>query len=259
MSAVRLADAAPPLVLAFAATDPTCGAGAHADVLTIAARGCHPLAVVTGVTVQDTRGVHGLRAVEARWVEAQARALLAELPVAAFKLGVLGSAENAAAVAAILREHPRVPVVTDPVLASGRGDPLADEALVRVLLEEIVPRTTVLTPNTIEARALGGEGGVSALLRRGCEYVLLTGTHEETDDVVNSLYGAHGLVRAERWQRLSGSYHGSGCTLASALASALARGLSVEDAAHDAQEYTWHALQRGFRPAADGQFIPGRA
>lgn len=255
MSAVRLANAAPPFVLTFAATDPTCGAGAHADVLTIAARGCHPLAVVTGVTVQDTRGVHALHALDAGQVAAQARALLAELRVGAFKLGVLGSAATAAAIAAILREHPDVPVVTDPVLASGRGDPLSDEALVRVLLEEIAPRTTVITPNTVEARALGG---VDELVRRGCRYVLLTGTHDDTPEVSNVLVGPEGMLREERWPRLPGSYHGSGCTLASALAAALARGLAVEEASHDAQDFTWRALQRAFRPA-DGQFIPVRA
>ncbi|HYD56263.1 MAG TPA: hydroxymethylpyrimidine/phosphomethylpyrimidine kinase [Burkholderiales bacterium] len=261
MSAVRLAHAAPPLVLTFAATDPTCGAGAHADVLAIGARGCHPLSVVTALTVQDTRGVHAMHALEPALVTAQARALLAELPVAAFKLGVLGSAANATAVASILAQHADVPVVMDPVLASGRGDPFADEALVEAMRRELLPLATVLTPNTLEARRVSGEAdleaGVRGLLALGCRYVLLTGTHDDTTEVVNSLYGPAGLVRAERWPRLPGSYHGSGCTLAAALAAALARGLPVEAASHDAQAYTWQALQRGFRPAG-GQSLPVR-
>ena len=244
----------PPIVLTFAASDPTGGAGLQADLLTLAALGCHPLSVVTGITVQDTRGVESLDAVDAALVERQAAKLLAEMKVAAFKLGVLGSAANVRAVAAIVAHHPRVPLVLDPVLASGRGDPLASEAVVDALLELIVPSATLATPNTLEARRLGGE---RALLDRGCRYVLLTGTHEETSDVVNTLYDANGKVREDRWPRLPGSYHGSGCTLASACAAQIAHGLPVADAVRAAQEFTWKSLSAGFRPS-DGQFIPWR-
>ncbi len=251
----------PPLVLTFAASDPTGGAGIQADVLTIAARGCHPLSVLTGLTVQDTRGVIRVEAVEAGLVAEQARALLAEMRVAAFKLGVLASAANAAAIARILAEHPQVPLVVDPVLASGRGDALADDNLVAALRADILPRATVLTPNSLEARRLAGRTELAAcpgaLLALGCRYVLVTGTHEDTADVVNTLHGPEGVVRADRWPRLPGSYHGSGCTLASAVAAALARGMDVAAAVHDAQAYTWEALQRGFRPGT-GQHVPGR-
>jgi hydroxymethylpyrimidine/phosphomethylpyrimidine kinase len=112
----------PPVVLAFAASDPTGGAGVQADILTLAGMGCHPLSVITALTVQDTEGVADILAIDAGWVSAQAERLLAETRVDAFKLGVLGSAANVAAVAAILARFPDVPVVLDPVLASGRGD-----------------------------------------------------------------------------------------------------------------------------------------
>src|SRR5438105_2643112 len=114
--------ALPPVVLTFAASDPTGGAGIQSDILTIAAMGCHPLSVLTALTVQDTSGVRQIMAVEAAWVRAQAERLLAETQAAAFKLGVLGSAANVAVVAELLARHPEVPVVVDPVLASGRGD-----------------------------------------------------------------------------------------------------------------------------------------
>src|SRR5258706_3136750 len=243
-----------PLVLPVAASDPTGGAGLQADLLTLAALGCHPLSVVTALTVQDTRGVDAIDAIDAALVERQAAALLAEMKVAAFKVGVLGSEANARAVAAIVASHPRVPLVVDPVLASGRGDPLASDALIAALLELVVPRTTLATPNSVEARRLGGE---RALLDRGCRYVLVTGTHEQTSDVVNTLYDADGKVREDRWPRLPGSYHGSGCTLASACAANLAHGLAIGDAVRAAQEFTWQSLSAGFRPA-DGQFIPRR-
>jgi len=245
---------APALVLSFAATDPTGGAGLQADLLTLAALGCHPLSVVTAVTVQDTQGVHRMQVLEAQLVAEQAQRLLDELPVAAFKIGVVGSAANAQAIAAVLARYPRLPVVLDPVLASGRGDPLADAAVLAALREHLLPRTTVLTPNTFEAHALGG---VAACLARGCEYVLLTGTHAETTEVVNTLHGAGGMVREDRWPRLPGSYHGSGCTLAAALAARLALGDAVPQAARAAQEFTWRALERGFKPGS-GQHLPWR-
>ena len=244
----------PPLVLTFAAADPTSGAGLQADVLAIAAMGCHPLSVLTGYTVQDTSGVEALIAIEPRRVREQAQALLAEMAVSAFKLGVLGSAGNVAAVAAILAEHRDVPVVLDPVLASGRGDPLSDDEVIRALRELVVPRTTLATPNSIEARRLGG---ADALLALGCRYVLVTGTHEAGEDVANTLYGKAGKVREDRWPRLPGSYHGSGCTLASSIAASIARGRSVADAVAEGQRYTWEALAAGFRPGK-GQFIPER-
>jgi hydroxymethylpyrimidine/phosphomethylpyrimidine kinase len=240
----------PPIVLAFAASDPTGGAGLQADVLTLAARGCHPLSVVTAITVQDTLGVESLHAVEPAQVAAQARCLLADFQVAAFKLGLVGSAANAGAIASILQAQRGQPLVVDPVLASGRGDPLASADSLSLLF----PLTTVATPNTLEAQRLGG---VAGMLEAGCRYVLLTGTHAEDKDVVNRLYDANGVVREDRWPRLPHEYHGSGCTLASALAAALAKGLAMPEAVRDAQDYTWHALEAGFRPGA-GQLIPQR-
>jgi|SRR5687768_5125085 len=244
----------PPLVLTFAASDPTGGAGLQADLLTLAALGCHPLSVLTGFTVQDTRGVELLESLPAALVARQARTLLAESRVAAFKVGVLGSADNARAVAAIAAEHPNVPLVLDPVLASGRGDRLASEEVSGALLESLVPRATVVTPNTFEAAGLGGR---QRLLDLGCRYVLVTGTHDETPEVINRLYDVRGLVREDRWKRLPGSYHGSGCTLASAIAAALAKGRNVPEAVREAQQFTWRALAAGFRTGA-GQSLPNR-
>lgn len=252
----------PPAVLAFAASDPTSGAGLQADLLTIAALRAYPLCALTALTVQDTRGVHRLHALDPALVAEQARAVLADIPVAAFKLGVLGSAAAAHAVADVLAEHPHLPVVLDPVLASARGDCLAGEDTLGVLRERLLPLTTVATPNSVEARRLApGLSSLDACARAltdlGCRYVLVTGTHEATADVVNSLYDARGAVRSDRWPRLPGSYHGSGCTLASAIAAALAHGASVGEAVRKAQEFTWRSLAAGFRPGR-GQHVPNR-
>jgi len=258
----------PPIVLVFAATDPSGGAGLQADIMTLSSMGCHPLSVVTAVTVQDTMGVDDVSAIDAEWVADQARCVLEDMPVAAFKIGLLGNVEQIAAIAEVVSDYPEVPLVLDPVLASGRGDELASEDMVNALRELLIPQTTILTPNSLEVRRLAAEEADEAdgpdlaecarrLIASGCEYVLVTGTHENTPQVVNTLYGQRGVVRSDSWQRLPGSYHGSGCTLASAIAATIANGLEVSDAVKDAQEYTWQTLKAAFRPGM-GQHIPDR-
>ena len=256
----------PPIVLAFAATDPSGGAGLQADVITLSSMGCHPLSVVTAVTIQDTMGVEEMMALDAEWVADQARCVLEDMPVAAFKIGLLGSIENIAAIAEVVSDYPEIPLVLDPVLASGRGDELVTDEMISALRELLVPQTTIITPNSVEARRLAQEEGeddidlaecARRLLATGCEYVLITGTHENTPQVVNTLYGQDGIVRSDSWDRLAGSYHGSGCTLASAIAATIANGLSISDAVKDAQEYTWQTLKAAFRPGM-GQHIPDR-
>ena len=259
------APAFPPVVLTFAASDPSGGAGLQADLLTLARMGCHPLSVVTALTVQDTLGVEGVMAIDADWVADQARALLEDMPVDAFKIGVLGSVENIAAIAEILSDYPDVPLVLDPVLASGRGDELATEEMGHALRELLLPQTTILTPNSMEARRLADleeeepslHMCAARLIEAGCEYVLVTGTHEATPQVVNTLYAKNGVVRSDTWPRLPNQYHGSGCTLASAIAAMLANGLALPEAVREAQDYTWKALERAYRPGM-GQHLPDR-
>jgi hydroxymethylpyrimidine/phosphomethylpyrimidine kinase len=252
-------------VLTFAASDPTGGAGMQADILTLASMGCHPLSVLTGITVQDTLGVEGLQALDADWVSDQARCLLEDVSVEAFKLGVLGSVENIAAIAEIVSDYPNVPLVLDPVLTSGRGDELATEEMLSAMRELLLPHATIVTPNSVEARRLAelddDDASLAACARRileqGAEYVLVTGTHEATPQVVNTLYRGASVARTDRWERLPGSYHGSGCTLASAIAAMIANGLDVPEAVREAQEFTWHALAKAYRPGM-GQYLPDR-
>ena len=256
-----------PQVLVFAASDPSSGAGIQADLLTLASLGCHPLTALTAVTVQDTVGVHSVHPLSAELLEQQARTLLEDMPVAAFKIGLLGSVENVLAVAEIVADYPEIPLIFDPVLASGRGDELSGEEIISAMREMLLPQTTLLTPNAPEARRLAesdddeNEPSIDVCAQRliamGAQYVLITGTHESTPQVINTLYGPNGMIRRDEWERLPGSYHGSGCTLASAIAGCVAGGASVEDAVRDAQDYTWQTLKNGFRGGM-GQFIPDR-
>jgi hydroxymethylpyrimidine/phosphomethylpyrimidine kinase len=257
----------PPIVLAFSASDPSGGAGMQADLLTLASLGCHPLSVLTAITVQDTVGVEEVMPLDAEWVADQARCVLEDMPVSVFKIGLLGSVEIIAAIAEVVSDYPEVPLVLDPVLASGRGDELATDDIISAMRELLIPQTTLLTPNSMEARRLAQEEdendypsleeAARRLLALGTEYVLITGTHENTPEVVNTLYSREGVVRSDAWQRLAGTYHGSGCTLASAIAATLANGLDVGEAVRDAQEYTWQALSAGYRTGM-GQHIPDR-
>ncbi|MGG7055094.1 bifunctional hydroxymethylpyrimidine kinase/phosphomethylpyrimidine kinase [Nitrosomonas sp. ANs5] len=258
----------PPIVLSFAASDPTGGAGIQADILTLAGMGCHPLTVVTAITVQDTTGVEDILLLDAEWVVDQARTVLQDMPVQAFKIGMLGSVETIAAITEVISDYPDIPLVIDPVLASGRGDSFANEEVIMAMREMLFPQATIITPNSLEARRIALENeddpdilslqqSADRLLQWGCGYVLIKGTHENTPKVVNTLYDINGVVRSDTWQRLPGSYHGSGCTLSSAIAASLAHGISVADSVYEAQDYTWHALKAGFRPGM-GQYIPDR-
>jgi hydroxymethylpyrimidine/phosphomethylpyrimidine kinase len=261
--------ASPPIVLVFAGTDPSGGAGMQADILTLSSMGCHPLSVVTAVTVQDTMGVEDVLPIDAEWVADQARCVLEDMPVAVFKIGLLGSVEAVAAIAEVVSDYPDIPLVLDPILASGRGDELASEDLISAMRELLVPQTTLITPNSLEVRRLARDEDADEdedpdlgecarrILSLGCEYVLITGTHENTPQVINTLYEQQGVMRTDSWQRLTGTYHGSGCTLASAIAATIANGLAIPEAVRDAQEYTWQALKHAYRTGM-GQLVPDR-
>ncbi len=261
----------PPCVLTFAGTDPSSGAGLQADLLTLASIGCHPLSVVTAITVQDTVGVETVQVIDAELVESQARKILEDMQISAFKLGLLGSVENIAIIAEIMADYPDIPLIIDPILSSGRGDTFTNDDMQAAMIDLLFPQATIITPNSIEARryAFFDEENDKAslddcgmrLLEMGSEFVLITGTHERSAQVTNTLYGevgkSYGKIKAYNWERLAGSYHGSGCTLASAIAACVAQGLSIEDAIAEAQEFTWATLKNGFRPGM-GQYIPDR-
>lgn len=254
--------ASPPVVLCFSGHDPVGGAGIQADIETLARLGCHACSVVTSLTVQDTRNVRRILPQSGADFLEQARCVAADLPVAAVKIGLLGSVDLVRAVAAILAELPGIPVVLDPILAAGGGTSLAGVELIDALRSRLLPLATVATPNIPEACRLTGasdpDGAARALLGLGCGHVLLTGTHadEEEAEVVNRWYRGES-VDAYRWPRLPGSYHGSGCTLAAAVAGHLASGRPMAVAVAEAQRFAWEALRQGFR-LGKGQWLPNR-
>ena len=251
-----------PIVMTFSGHDPCGGAGIQADIESLVSLGCQAVPIITTLTIQDTRDVHAFTPLSAAQVTAQALTVLDDMPVAAFKIGMLGSAENAQAIDAILQDYPDLPLVLDPVLASGGGTELGTTDLLEAMRSLLVPHTTVLTPNSLEARALAPQAKslddcALALLEQGVEYVLITGTHEDSPQVVNRLYHEQQLLESFTWERLPHSYHGSGCTLAASIAGLLALGLEPFQAINEAQDFTWNALRQGYRPG-QGQYLPDR-
>ncbi|MCP4698736.1 MAG: hydroxymethylpyrimidine/phosphomethylpyrimidine kinase [Gammaproteobacteria bacterium] len=247
----------PPGVLVFAGSDPTGGAGIQADIEAIGSMNCHAMPVITCITAQNTRNVARIYPLPASQVLAQAEAVLADMPASAIKIGLLGNEEIVKAIHRFLLNWPKIPVVLDPVLAAGGGKSLADSGICRAILRDLLPLTTLLTPNSHEARALAGSLDNAAGKLTACKYLLITGTHEDSPKVANRLYSNGHLLDSSEWPRLPGSYHGSGCTLASAIAGCLARGDEMTAAVRTAQEYTWQALKQAYRPG-QGQALPRR-
>ncbi|MDD5275660.1 MAG: hydroxymethylpyrimidine/phosphomethylpyrimidine kinase [Methylovulum sp.] len=250
-----------PIVLSFSGHDPSGGAGVQADIETLISHQCHAASIITALTEQDTHNVKKLIPQQSEQIISQANTLLDDFDVKVFKIGLIGHHETALAIYAILKQHPEIPVVLDPVLAAGGGTELANERLVATLVDLLLPCVTVLTPNSHEARLLAGHEELEDcgldLLDKGCEYVLVTGTHEHTPVVSNQLFHDNRLWETYTWDRLPHSYHGSGCTLAASIAALLAHGLEPIQAVMEAQEYTWNALNSAYQPGK-GQHNPNR-
>ncbi|MCP3869090.1 MAG: hydroxymethylpyrimidine/phosphomethylpyrimidine kinase [Gammaproteobacteria bacterium] len=249
------------MVLTISGHDPSGGAGVQADIESIAAMGCRATSAVTCTTIQDTTNVQQIIPLPPETVAAQIRTLLDDITVRAIKIGLLGTAETANTVAAVLNDVPDIPVVLDPILAAGGGKALASEKLIDAILEKLLPRTLLITPNSTEARRLTGRSDLDScaqdLLDGGCGAVLITGTHESLPEVTNRLYQIDQKVLSSNWSRLPESYHGSGCTLASSIAALIAGGYDLEDAVYRGQSYTWEALSHGYAPGR-GQLLPDR-
>jgi len=243
-----------PRVLAVAGSDSCAGAGLQADLKTLSSLGCYGMTAVTAVTAQNTLGVCRVMPVPPDMVRAQMEAVLADIGADVVKIGMLGSPENAEAVGDILGTLEGVPVVLDPVMAAQSGDGLNAEETPRALLAHVMPRVTVMTPNIPEAEKLTGLAvstldGMEAAARRlvdmGCSNVLLKGGHFGGQDCPDLLFeGETGQITRFAAPRIdTRNDHGTGCTLASALAAYLARGLSLAEAARQAKTYISGALQ----------------
>ena len=246
----------PPIALTIAGSDSGGGAGIQADLRTFAAHGVHGVCAITAVTAQNTRAVTAIQPLPERIVRAQLDAVFSDFRVRAIKIGMLATAGIVRSVAAELDRHPNIPLVLDPVLVATTGARLARGDLVQPLRRHLLARADVLTPNIPETEALLGRNvrnrtemlaAAIDLAGLGARAVLLKGGHlagRRVFDLLLSPDGAHWFEHA----RIPGAAHGTGCTLASAIAANLALGDSLIDAVGKAIEYVHRALAAGYRP-----------
>ena len=240
-------------VLIVAGSDSGGGAGIEADIKTVTMLGAYAATAITALTAQDTRDVYAVYPIPPAFVARQMEVVLADLGTDCIKTGMLHSAAVIATVIEVLaRSAPGVPLVADPVMVAKGGAPLLEPHAVDAVRTLLVPRATVVTPNVPEAALLTGrtvasvadmEAAARALLALGPAAVLLKGGHLDGPNVVDVLATGEGMVRLESPRIATTSTHGTGCTLASAIATGLAQGMTVRDAVVRARAYVWEAIR----------------
>lgn len=252
----------PPVVMTFSMHDATGGSGVVADIEAISSQGCHSCPVVTSLSVQDSLSISGLIPIDEDIVIQSARAVLEDIPVSAFKIGVLASVEVVEAVHSILFDYQHVPVIFNPMFFSNAGGELADNEIIDAIKTLLLPLTDVLTPGLAEAAALMPEADssnamVNGIIENGCGHVLLTTTQADKQLLINRLFHNYREIDRYEWQRLPNEYQGCGCTLSSTLAALMAQGLDVLSATREAQNFTWQSLKHA-RRLGMGQHFPNR-
>ena len=239
-------------VLIIAGSDSGGGAGIQADIKAVTAMGGYAATAITAITVQNTLGVHGVHPLPLDLIEAQARAVLDDIGADAVKTGMLGSTEVVERVAAIL-DSCDAPAVVDPVMIAKGGSPLLPDEAVQAVRSLMIPRAALLTPNAPEAEALTGiavadlagqRRAGEALLGMGARAVLMKGGHVAGETVIDLLLTADGETLLEGPRLETPHTHGTGCTLASACAAGLARGVPLEPAVAEAWAYVAEAIRR---------------
>lgn len=257
-----------PLILSFGVADPVGAIGIQADLASFAAMGCHGLSVITALLIGDTARIEDTQVIEADWVADQARVVLEDMPVAAFKVGAIGSVENVSAIAEIVSDYPDLPLIFDPFI-SAMPDPGPDgEDMLVAMRELLIPQTTVLLLSAVELARLAETWREPSsddtmlpdamhLIDMGCEYLFVTGVPSDLHDVSNILFNDSGVVRQDNWLRQSGTFSGAGSTLSATIAAMLANGLDVPEAVFEAQEFTMAAIANAQRLGM-GKLVPDR-
>ena len=241
-----------PIALTIAGSDSSGGAGIQADLKTFSALGVYGASVITALTAQNTRGVDDIHPVPGEFVAAQLDAVLSDLAVKAIKIGMVGGPDAALAIAERLEPLKDVPIVLDPVMVATSGDPLLEEKAEAVLGEQLLPIADVITPNLHEAARLLDDAPAAnetdmieqakRLLDLGCSAALVKGGHGGGAEAVDILWECAAMTRLAAPRVQTHNTHGTGCTLASAIAAGLARGLPLKTACEEAKAYLNSAL-----------------
>lgn len=249
-----------PVVLVIAGHDPSGGAGIQADIESISSAGCHAATVITSLTTQNTSKLIDVLPQDPEPFRKQIRLILEDFDIVACKIGMIACIKLLEVIVNELADS-GLPIVLDPVMSSTTGMQFSDADIRKNILTSLLPLTTLITPNSVEATLLTQENDLNAaansLLSYGAESVLITGTHARTDDVINTLYTKQDSPIEYHWERLAASFHGSGCTLSSRIAALLALGNDLKTSVEKAQEYTWLSLKHGLKLGL-GQAQPNR-
>jgi hydroxymethylpyrimidine/phosphomethylpyrimidine kinase len=241
-----------PIALTIAGSDSGGGAGIQADIKTFSALGVFGASVISSLTAQNTLGVQGVFPIPPEFVQQQIHSVLSDLPVCAVKTGMLATADIIEAVAESLRTYPQIPFVLDPVMVATSGDRLLAEDAIQTLIEQLIPLASIVTPNLHEAAVLLNEPVANNLdemqlqgnkiIALGARAVLMKGGHINTDHATDILVTPEGVSTFSSARLQTKNTHGTGCTLASAIAAGLAKGLSLQDAVSQAKDYLHNAL-----------------
>lgn len=241
-----------PIVISFSNNDPCGGSGIQADIEALGSLGCHCVPVITAISVQDTTSCYKISPTPNLLVVEQARAVLQDMPVAAIKVGMLGSVANIRALHSILKDYPNIPVVLDPVLYSENSRLHFDKEMCEALIALLMPLTTICIPDAAEAKALSPQADTldacaQEMMGQGADYILLTGGQTKDRKIANSFYGNYRCLETFQWDNIQNDYLGFGCTLSTSIAALLAQGLPVSSAVHKAQQYTYECLKQAYR------------
>ena len=262
-----------PLILTFGPADPVGALGIQADLASFAAMGCHGLSVITGLMIGDTARIEDLQVIEADWVSDQARGVLEDMPVAAFKVGAVASVENVSVIAEIVSDYPSIPMILDPFLTGMPEQAIDADDILIAMRELLIPQTTLLVLSALELARLAETWrepssdestaedtlmvDAMRVIEMGCEYLFVTGTPSDVHEVANSLFNEGGLVRRDQWQRISGTFTGTGSTLSATAAAMMANGLDVPEAVFEAQKFVGASIAHAQRLGM-GKLIPDR-
>lgn len=247
-----------PLILTFGATDPVGATGIQADLATFSAMGCHGLSVVTAIQIGDTARIEGVQSIDVDWVADQARVILEDMPVSAFKIGTLGDIDNISAIAEIVSDYPDIPLIVDAFNSSLQAKDLEDDDNLTAIRELLIPQATVMILSASELTTLAEtwrEPSTEDMLipdamhtiALGCEYLLVTGVPDASHDITNILFDETGIIRQDHWPRLPGTFIGAGSTLSAAITAMFANGLPAPESVAEAQEFTLAAMSNAQR------------
>jgi len=237
-----------PIILCFGGLDPTGGAGIQADIEAIFQTGAKAMSIGCAITAQNTKRVYKIKPIAPKWIAWQSQYVLEEFDISAIKIGMCANKTVVKTIAKIVKTLPQVPMILDPIITSGMGDDLGGTELALAIRKYLLPLSTVITPNMIELQKLSSaevlENKIADIKNTGCKNILLTATDSSGSKSKVTHYWFGKEQKSFTYPKISGAYHGSGCTLAASLSSFIGQKIPCKKAAKMALNYTWRTIDK---------------